>query len=407
MTFEAKINLFCSFMTACFIEEQQNQVEGVDSGFKPTMSQVRKSWGFRRTTIARREFIEEVGDLTYSPPLVRRSRSQRTSQLPETSAEALTTKKSSRTARSVLEDLQWSAPSSPVSEDSKPASEASTSAVFDPSLWQDFGSAFHTAFSLLGGGESLPIMTDVLAVPDILEATAPETINQTEIPDTIEDMEITQPPASENVADEENSDVVLISSPEEDNNEMTLLHITEQLASISRQANLRTQGGKGGRGKAKGRGRGRGRGRGKGKGRGRGRGRAVLESNIADDDSEDEVMLINPEVQECLQEEENDPNIPPEATVLPAHLEMSLNSSQQSDCIILDSDFNQSVTITRGQFDDAPVQMEGVHERNDCENTGECPTISATEEFESSIFCCICHLTQNKRYKLISGTSIS
>uniref|UniRef100_A0A3Q2PR53 TFIIS central domain-containing protein n=1 Tax=Fundulus heteroclitus TaxID=8078 RepID=A0A3Q2PR53_FUNHE len=152
-----------------------SQSSGADSGTRPSLSQVKKSWGFRRTTIAQREFMEEVGDATYSPPLVRRGRSRKANKTPETNTEG-STKQRTQTARSVIENLQWSAPSSPVSEDSKepPVSEDSkeppeTSAggAFDPSLWQDFGSAFHTAFSLLGGDEGLPF-TDALAVPDFL-----------------------------------------------------------------------------------------------------------------------------------------------------------------------------------------------------------------------------------------------
>uniref|UniRef100_A0A3Q1IW14 Death inducer-obliterator 1 n=1 Tax=Anabas testudineus TaxID=64144 RepID=A0A3Q1IW14_ANATE len=113
------------------IGEQQSQTE---SGVRPSLSQVKKSWGFRRTTIARREFMEEVGDLTHSPPLVRRGRSRRTNQAPQTTTDTHTTHRATHTTRSVLDDLEWSAPSSPVSEESKPASEASAVGSLDPSL---------------------------------------------------------------------------------------------------------------------------------------------------------------------------------------------------------------------------------------------------------------------------------
>uniref|UniRef100_A0A3Q3KQE4 Death inducer-obliterator 1 n=1 Tax=Monopterus albus TaxID=43700 RepID=A0A3Q3KQE4_MONAL len=113
--------------------------------------------------------MEEVGDLTHSPPLVRRVRSRRTNQMPQTT-EAPTTQRATRAARSVIDDLEWSAPSSPVSEGSKPASEASAGGSLDPSLWQDFGSAFHTAFSLLGGSEG---MSDDPHTPAAREISSP------------------------------------------------------------------------------------------------------------------------------------------------------------------------------------------------------------------------------------------
>uniref|UniRef100_A0A3Q3AZ19 Death-inducer obliterator 1-like n=2 Tax=Kryptolebias marmoratus TaxID=37003 RepID=A0A3Q3AZ19_KRYMA len=113
-------------------------------------------------------------------------------------------------------------------------------------------------------------------------------------------------------------------------------------------------------------------------------------------------MLVNPEVQQCLQEEEkqNNLNIPLEAEVSPAHLNISLSGSQQSDCIILDNDFNQSITATHGQFDDAPNEIGGVEQRKDVENTEACPTVSAPEAYESNVLCCICHLSQNKRFMI-------
>ncbi|MEQ2164397.1 hypothetical protein GOODEAATRI_006348 [Goodea atripinnis] len=220
-------------------DERQSQSGGVDSGARPSLSQVKKSWGFRRTTIARREFMEEVGDLTHSPPLVRRGRSRRAIQAPETNTEDGTKQKTTRTARSVIEDLQWSAPSSPVSEDSKEPSETSAGGAFDPSLWQDLGSAFHTAFSLLGGNEGLSL-TDALAVPAFLgpaneiEPTDPQPVEENEVPENLEDMDITQPVAPDNVTERESDYVVLISSQEEDSDEMTLLQIKEQLATSSR-----------------------------------------------------------------------------------------------------------------------------------------------------------------------------
>ncbi|MEQ2205468.1 hypothetical protein XENOCAPTIV_030696, partial [Xenoophorus captivus] len=221
------------------LDERQSQSGGVDAGARPSLSQVKKSWGFRRTTIARREFMEEVGDLTHSPPLVRRGRSRRAIQAPETNTEDGTKQKTTRTARSVIEDLQWSAPSSPVSEDSKEPSETCAGGAFDPSLWQDLGSAFHTAFSLLGGNEGLSL-TDALAVPAFLgpaneiEPTDLQPVEENEVPENLEDMDITQPVAPDNVTERESDYVVLISSQEEDSDEMTLLQIKEQLATSSR-----------------------------------------------------------------------------------------------------------------------------------------------------------------------------
>lgn len=110
--------------------------------------------------------MEEVGELAHSPPPVRKTRSRRGTQIPLTTPETEESQRHTPSAISVLDGLEWSAPSSPVAEETKPATE-----TFNPSLWQDCGSAFHTAFSLLGGGESFQVeMPDALAVPDTAEA---------------------------------------------------------------------------------------------------------------------------------------------------------------------------------------------------------------------------------------------
>ncbi|KAM9751599.1 uncharacterized protein ACNS7B_008417 [Menidia menidia] len=392
--------------------EQQNQPEGTDSAFRPTLFEVRKSWGFRRTTIARREFMEEVGDLTRSPPLVRRGRSRRTFQTPETSSETHTTGKHAQTARSVLDDLEWSAPSSPVSEDSKAASEASAGGSLDPSLWQDFGSAFHTAFSLLGGNEDLPMtMTDALAVPttNTIEALNPEAVEETEFTDNVDDMETEQPAVPDTVAGREIHDMVVISSQDDDSDEMTLLQIKEQLASSGRQGNSRARGGKGGRGKARGRARGRGRGRGKGKGRGRGRGRVgELPSVIVDDDdSNDDVILIGTTERQHLQEEKDDDiSTPPEMEVSPAHFKVTLSPDQQSqsDCIILGSDLDQGSAVNDGQYDDAPEEMEEEKREKEHKIEDGFPHISDTQGYDSNALHCICHQKQNKRFMICCGS---
>lgn len=139
---------------------------------RPSLSRVRKSWGFRRTTIARREFLEEVGDLAHSPPPVRKTRSRRSNQAPQTTPETQESLRDTPNARSVVDELEWSAPSSPVAEDNKPATDTYAGGNLDPMLWQDCGSAFHTAFSLLGGGENFQVeMPDSFAVPDTVEAS--------------------------------------------------------------------------------------------------------------------------------------------------------------------------------------------------------------------------------------------
>lgn len=110
--------------------------------------------------------MEEVGELAHSPPPVRKTRSRRGTQIPLTTPETEESRRHTPSAISVLDGLEWSAPSSPVAEETKPAAE-----TFNPSLWQDCGSAFHTAFSLLGGGESFQVeMPDALAVPGTAEA---------------------------------------------------------------------------------------------------------------------------------------------------------------------------------------------------------------------------------------------
>lgn len=116
--------------------------------------------------------MEEVGDLAHSPPPVRKTRSRRSNQAPLTTQETQESLRDTPNARSVVDELEWSAPSSPVAEDNKLTTETYAGGNLDPSLWQDCGSAFHTAFSLLGGGESFQVeMPDILAVPDTVEAS--------------------------------------------------------------------------------------------------------------------------------------------------------------------------------------------------------------------------------------------
>lgn len=353
--------------------------------------------------------MEEVGDLTHSPPLVRRGRSRRANQAPQNTTDARTTQRTTHATRSVIDDLEWSAPSSPVSEESKPASEASAAGSLDPSLWQDFGSAFHTAFSLLGGNDGLSMdMPETLA--DILETTdealPSQSIDETEVSDVMEsaeDMEILLPVAPNNGGEEETPDIVIISSQEEDSDEMTLLQIKEQLAHKGRKGDTRAKGGKGGRGKARGRARGRGRGKGKGRGRGRGRGRAAeLQSGIASDEqSDDEVVLVSPAEQQLQQlhnHEKASDRLIASAEVSPVHCDSPIQQSTP-DCIIIDTDLEQITDVTPGQYDDAPEE-EG-EEKKDIKIVGDNSSITDTEGYDSNALYCICRQKHNQRY--ISG----
>ncbi|XP_056443221.1 death-inducer obliterator 1-like [Gadus chalcogrammus] len=147
-----------------------------------------------------------------------------------------------------------------IAGDHKSAAEASTGGALDPSLWQDFGSAFHTAFSLLGGNEDTPMdMADPLPGPDDTCAVDfSETLSSAgaELPemgadgsDSVEGAEDPDPPESSlvGVAGDENQEVLMISSQEDDSDNLTLLQLKEQLTSKGRT-------GRGGRGKARGKG---------------------------------------------------------------------------------------------------------------------------------------------------------
>lgn len=411
--------LLMTFVFACLIiEEQSNQSAGSESNIRPSLSQVKKSWGFRRTTIARREFLDEVGELAHSPPLVRRGRSRRACQTPQTTVETSATPRATPATKSVIDDLEWSAPSSPVAEEQKPASEAFAGGSLDPSLWQDFGSAFHTAFSLLGGNEGLSLgMPEALPAPDIVEATdatepsPPQAPEESEMPDNIEtadDMEISQAVAADIPAEGEISDVVVISGQEEDSDEMTLIQIKEQLTSKNRLEDTGSRGGKGGKGKA--RRKGRRQNRRKGKGRGRGRGRAAeLQSSNADDE-EDDVIIVDP-TERQLQEEvkQNDPHGPADTETSSAHLNISLSPAQRSssDCICIESDLDQVTDATTGQFENAPTeQVEEEKDKKD-DIKGERPGTLDSKGCDSDALYCICRRKQNNRYAVISCNELS
>lgn len=311
----------------------------------------------------------------------------------------------------MIDDLEWSAPSSPVSDESKPASETFTGGAFDPSLWQDIGSAFHTAFSLLGGNEGLSLeVPNSLVAPVTVEATdsiepSPQrVIDETDIPEnteTTDDMESSQPVAPDIVSGEEiDDDVVLISSREDDSDEMTLLQIKKQIASQSRQVDTRARGVKAGRGKAKRKGRGRG--RKKGKGRGRGRGKAVgLHLGVADDedDDEEEVMIVTPAEQQLREEEStNEPQCPIEIETSPAHSVTSLSPAHQSssDCICIESDLDHTTDTTLGQYEDAPEKQEE-QERKDRTHEGKQQGQLDFKGYDSEALCCICQQKRNNR----------
>ncbi|KAM4610598.1 death-inducer obliterator 1 [Polymixia lowei] len=386
-------------------QQQQSLLEGTDRSARPSLSEFKKSWGFRQTTIARREFMDEIIDLDPSPPPMRRGRSRRAKQTPQTTPDTHTTQRPSRASRSVIDDLEWSAPSSPVSVDTEPAPEAGTGGSLDPSLWQDFGSAFHTAFSLLGGKEGMSMeMPDVLAAPVNLEATddmgTPTIIETTDESDIVEatgNLDTLQcVDAPNDVEVGERDDVLLISSREEDSDDLTLMQLKERLASKGKQEDARGRPGRGGKGKPRGRGRGRGRGKRRGRGRGRGRGRAAeLESSTADDEGEEEdVILVNQAEQQQLQEEEKESS--PERMEV---TEVSQSPAQlsNSDCIIIERDLEPAPGGTPGQYDDAPEEEE---EMEVDKNQEEYSSISDSEGYDPNALYCICRQKHNKRFMI-------
>ena len=332
--------------------------------------------------------MDEIIDLDPSPLLVRRGRSRRTRQTRQPAVDPEPPPKPSRSANSVIDNLEWSAPSSPVDTAAAEASEASTGGALDPSLWQDFGSAFHTAFSLLGGNEDTPMdVADPLPGPD--DPYAPdlsETLSsaEAELPETgadgsdsVEGAEDPDPPGPALVgeAGDENQEVLVISS-QDDSDNLTLMQLKEQLTSKGRP-------GRGGRGKARGKGRGRGRGRGRGKGRGRGRGRAVeLESSTADYDEDQ--TLVSKEARPQLHQQQKPEGSPEEMVEFDSS--HSPTKLVDSDCIILDSDPEQPADGTPGQYDD-PVEEERGYS-----------SISDSEGYDPNALYCICRQKHNKRY---------
>lgn len=352
--------------------------------------------------------MEEVGELVHSPPALRRGRSRRINQELQTTSDTHTTQKA--TTQSVINDLEWSAPSSPVSDESKTASETFTGGSFDPSLWQDYGSAFHTAFSLLGGDEGLSLeMPNSPEAPITVEATnsvepSQQVIDETETPDhteTTDDMEISEPVAPEEEMDD---DVVLISSREDDSDEVTLLQLKEQLASKNRQGNATARGVKGGRGNAKRKGRGRG--RKKGKGRARGGGRAVdLHLGAADnDDDEDEVITL-PEQPFVEEERAKEPQCPIEIDTSPIHSVASPSPvhHSSSDCICIESDLEHISDSTSGQHEYAPVEREKKDGTNEGVHQGQLDFRGHNPD----VVCCTCQQKHSNRYTFHSCREIS
>ncbi|KAK0147415.1 Death-inducer obliterator 1 [Merluccius polli] len=365
-------------------EHQIGTSEDADTNAHLNLS--KKSWGFRRTTIARREFMDEIIDLDPSPPPIRRGRSRRTRQTPRPAEDPQPTPKPCRSASSVIDDLEWSAPSSPVDA---AASEATTGGVLDPSLWQDFGSAFHTAFSLLGGNEDTPMdVTDPLPGPDdphptdASEAGAEVSETGADGSDSVEAAEDPSGPALMDVAGDENQEVLLISSQEDDSDNLTLMQLKEHLTSKGLAR-------KGGRAKARGKGRGRGRGRGRGKGRGRGRGRAVeLESSTAEDDEEEDRTLVNQEARPQLHEQQKPEGSPEVGVALDSPTKLN-----DSDCIVLDSDLDQPADVTQGQYENAVEEGRAEEERG-------YSSISDSEGYDPNALYCICRQKHNKRFMI-------
>lgn len=341
--------------------------------------------------------MEEVGNLAHSPPALRRGRSRRINQEPQTISDNRTTQKAM--TQSVINDLEWSAPSSPVSDESKSASETFTAGSFDPSLWQDYGSAFHTAFSLLGGDEGLSLeMADLAAAPITVEATnsvepSQQFIDETETPDHTEttgDMENSEAVAPQ----EEMDDVVLISSREDDSDEITLLQLKEQLASQSMQGIATARGVKGARGNS--RRKGRGRGRKKGKGRARGRGRAVdLHLSTADDDDDDEVITL-PEEPLVNKESTKEPECPIEIDTSPMHSVASQSPAHHSssDCICIESDLEHITDSTSGQHEYPPVEREKKADSNEGEHQGQLDLKCHNPD----VLCSTCQQKPSNRY---------
>ncbi|XP_057682681.1 uncharacterized protein LOC130909820 [Corythoichthys intestinalis] len=352
-------------------EKQQSKSE--TSNDKPGLSQIRKSWGFRRSTIAQREFLEEVGDLNLSPPPLRRVRGRR--QTCTTLASKDDIDAQSQETCTTIEALEWSAPSSPITEETKPPL-ASAGGCLDLNMWQDVGSAFHTAFTLLGGDEDLSTeMCQALAVPDNLGL---DDATEVPLPHTTDDTKVSEPlrPAldvcvtAETEAKMDVEDVVIISSTEEDCDDMSLMQIKAKLNSKAKQ------GGKGGRGKAKGRGRGRG--RGKGKGRGRGRAKAVEVETIMTDYNDSDVILVN------TSDTDTDP---------------TLRSVQQtsSDFIIADTEVDQNIDPTLGQYDDAD-EDEGKQGNSAIMNIMENSGSSHSKAHDLNAMCSICQQKYNNRF---------
>lgn len=337
--------------------------------------------------------MEEVGDLAHSPPVLRRGRSRRINQEPQTISDNRTTQKA--TTKSVISGLEWSAPSSPVSDESKSASETFTAGSFDPSLWQDYGSAFHTAFSLLGGDEGLS-----LAAPITVEATdsvepSQQFIDETETPDHTEN-----PGDGENsepiVPEEEMDDVVLISSREDDSDELTLLQLKEQLASQSMQGIATARGVKGGRGNS--RRKGRGRGRKKGKGRARGRGRAVdLHLSTADDDDDDDDEVITlPEQPLVTEDSTKETERPIEIDTSPMHSVASQSPAHHSssDCICIESDLEHITDSTSSRHECDPVERE----KKDGSDEGEHQGQLDLKGHDPDVLCSMCQQKPSNRY---------
>ncbi|XP_077462923.1 uncharacterized protein LOC144078575 [Stigmatopora argus] len=357
-------------------EEQKGQAEILDD--KPGLSQIRKSWGFRRSTIAQREFLEEVGDLNLSPPPLRRVRGRRhtrtTLGLKDDHAAQ------SQETCPAITALEWSAPSSPIAEVTKP-SLASAGGCLDLNMWQDVGSAFHTAFTLLGGDEDLSTeVSQILAVPDNLglgNATEippqqiPVDTNVSEPMETAYDFCVT----SDKVAKMDIEDVLIISSPEEDCDEISLMQIKEHLHSKAKG------GGRGGKSKAKVRGRGRGRGKGKGRGRARTKG-VEVETIMTDYDSD--VILIN---------------------TIDTDTDLTLSSVKQttSDFILADSDVDQNIDLMLGHYDDTDVD-----ERKQGNSAIKCnqdySDSSQSKAHDSNALCSFCQQKYNKRFMVSCHT---
>ncbi|KAM8830818.1 uncharacterized protein ACB058_018966 [Synchiropus picturatus] len=372
-------------------DECRRQSEARDLNVKPCHSHVTKSWGFRQSTIARREFLEEVGELAHCSTLARRPRGRRSNRTENNTADDPDATQG--TFQNIINDLEWSAPSSPASDDGQPAPLASTGGGgggggLDSLMWQDFGSAFDTAFSLLGGSDGLD-MSDVLAgtnnfqANDFIEPHPPQAACDPEVVNAIDD--IPDPIVLDDVTDQEVDNILSVYSQGEDSDEMTLMAIKERITRTDSSKPARGRGGKGGRGRAKGKGRGRGRGRGRARGRGKPAGMQPIVLDDSDDDEPNNIV--------DKPNQENNNSTPVSRELSPA-LSPSESNKTKQDCIIIDTDSDPVEESNTGQFDNAPEEADQKPLNSDG-TLADSSIVAATDSFD-----CVCREKRGERFTI-------